>query len=341
MDVLFNIAYSMVYDVCQAIVAKTNPEGKWIDEYIIDSNEKNDSEYIRALLSKLPKVDERMYLFSNLEVKNSSFLSECYMRFIDEDGRDCTVEGFCEYLRNFDKIKSLMCKYYFGIETEDVKSISKLCYESSMGNNLKALLYEFLIFEDTYMDIIEQEIIHIAFSIQKFYEVRSDEVEKAQKKFNFGMFQKKIAELRKGDQWGKKLERVCVSFSIWNRYLILRKVKGKEGYLIIGTNYEKVLYKVSNEKIDLAVFGNAIGDPVRQKILKTVIENGELSVGEITKNIEGTPTTTLYHLDVLKKANVLKSRSSGRKVICWVNDVQIDLAIKALGLMRKGGEKDV
>lgn len=339
MDILFTTKYSKIYDVCQAIVAKTNPEGKWINEYIVDKNVEKDSKYIKKLLSKVSSIDDRMYLFSNLEIKSNSFLSECYLSFVHEDSDSCTIEGFCKYLRNFGKIMGMMCKYYFGIEAENEKVMLKLCYESEIDNSLKALMYEFLMFQDTYMETVEREIGQVAFSIQKLYEARNHELEQAQLGFEFEAFQKKIKELKNGDQWEESLERINISFSIWNRYLIMRNTRGKEGYLIIGIDYKGSLYKVSNEKLDLAVFGNAIGDSVRQKILKTVLENGELSVGEIIRNIGGTPTAILYHLDILKKANLIKSRSSGRKVLCWVNDKQIGLAIKALESMRKGGEQ--
>lgn len=339
MEVEFSSKFSLLYDTCQAIIVKTNPEGKWIDAYMSKENEKKDMGYIKNMISKIPGVDERVYLFSNLEVKKTSFLLDCYLGYLRETDGDCSVIDFCDYLGDHEKIREMLSQYYFGVESITVKEISQFCYKSELSSRLKSLIYEFLLFEDYFMGAVDKEVRYVSRAMQKIYDERAEEIEEAQKNFNMETFKQEIEELNMGDQWDEDVEKVYVSFSLWNPYVVFREKAYGDVWWILGTKYEKALPVINEEKIDLAVFGNALGDDVRQKILKAIIRNGELTVGEITKNIEGTPTTTLYHLDVLKKANIIKSRSSGRKVYCWLNEGELDLAIKAIDALKKANAK--
>ena len=48
----------------------------------------------------------------------------------------------------------------------------------------------------------------------------------------------------------------------------------------------------------------AMSDPVRRKIL-TLLKNGSMSAGEIAKNFDMTAATISYHLNILKKADLV------------------------------------
>lgn len=48
----------------------------------------------------------------------------------------------------------------------------------------------------------------------------------------------------------------------------------------------------------------AMSDPVRRKIL-TLLKNGSMSAGEIAENFDMTAATISYHLNILKKADLV------------------------------------
>ena len=48
----------------------------------------------------------------------------------------------------------------------------------------------------------------------------------------------------------------------------------------------------------------AMSDPARRKIL-TLLKNGSMSAGEIAENFDMTAATISYHLNVLKKADLV------------------------------------
>lgn len=56
--------------------------------------------------------------------------------------------------------------------------------------------------------------------------------------------------------------------------------------------------------LSFATTFKALSDPVRRDIL-TLLKNGSLSAGEIASHFEMTNATISYHLNILKKADVI------------------------------------
>ena len=61
-------------------------------------------------------------------------------------------------------------------------------------------------------------------------------------------------------------------------------------------------------------FFKAIGDPVRQKILLLLNENGEMPVKDLVLKLDLAQSTVSHHLGILKDAGIVKSREEGAQV---------------------------
>ncbi|MEX0920790.1 MAG: metalloregulator ArsR/SmtB family transcription factor [Candidatus Pacearchaeota archaeon] len=83
---------------------------------------------------------------------------------------------------------------------------------------------------------------------------------------------------------------------------------------------------MKNELIILKAFA----DETRLKIIEFLLD-GEKCVCEIFPHIKRTQSTTSIQLDILKKAGILDSRKSGRKVYYFIRDKKICDILKALG----------
>ena len=79
----------------------------------------------------------------------------------------------------------------------------------------------------------------------------------------------------------------------------------------------------------------ALSDPARREIL-TLLKNGRLSAGEIGKHFEMTGATISYHLNILKKADLVhESREKNfiyydlntsvvEEIMLWLRDLKGD-----------------
>ncbi len=63
---------------------------------------------------------------------------------------------------------------------------------------------------------------------------------------------------------------------------------------------------------------SALSDPNRQKILELLKEK-EMSVTEISENLNITMATLSHHLDILKRADLVSGRRNGQKIIYSLN----------------------
>lgn len=79
----------------------------------------------------------------------------------------------------------------------------------------------------------------------------------------------------------------------------------------------------------------ALSDPVRRKIL-TLLKNGSLSAGEIGSHFDMTGATISYHLNILKKADLIHetkyknyiyyelNTSIIEEIMMWLQDLKGD-----------------
>lgn len=62
----------------------------------------------------------------------------------------------------------------------------------------------------------------------------------------------------------------------------------------------------------------ALADPNRQAIIQS-LKKGELAVAAIAENLNITLATISHHLDILKRADLISSRRSGRQIFYSLN----------------------
>ncbi|RVU55526.1 autorepressor SdpR family transcription factor [Anaerosphaera multitolerans] len=79
----------------------------------------------------------------------------------------------------------------------------------------------------------------------------------------------------------------------------------------------------------------ALSDPVRREIL-TLLKDGRLTAGEIVENFNITAPTISYHLNILKKADLLRetkyknfiyyelNTSVVEEIMLWLSDLKGD-----------------
>ena len=118
-----------------------------------------------------------------------------------------------------------------------------------------------------------------------------------------------------------------ISFSLVNKYGIGRQFWADKVLYIRGIDYKNLSNETYESPISLTEFANVIGDRTRKSIIDWIIGNKEMSVRNIIRNINAAPLTVIYHLNILKKAKVLRNRSQGKKVIYWLNVRRYQLLI--------------
>ncbi len=78
-----------------------------------------------------------------------------------------------------------------------------------------------------------------------------------------------------------------------------------------------------DEGVAVSELFRLLGDPTRLRILSSLVEGGELSVGAITDVVETSQTTTSQGLRLLRNAGVVSSRRAGRTILYRLASPQV------------------
>lgn len=83
-----------------------------------------------------------------------------------------------------------------------------------------------------------------------------------------------------------------------------------------------------SELISYVNFLRALASEERLSILEAIEHEGEVSVNEIQKKFFMEQSTASHHLNILKKATILKCRKQGRNMFYHVNEKSLNETYK-------------
>ncbi len=84
----------------------------------------------------------------------------------------------------------------------------------------------------------------------------------------------------------------------------------------------------------------ALSDPVRRDILQ-LLKNGKMSAGDISSNFEITGASVSYHLNILKKADLILEEKKKNYIYYQMNaSVVEEIMIWLSGLGEENGQKN-
>jgi DNA-binding transcriptional ArsR family regulator len=82
---------------------------------------------------------------------------------------------------------------------------------------------------------------------------------------------------------------------------------------------------------DFDDFAKAMADETRQRIL-TLLQTGEMSVGELTEHFAVAQPTISHHLAVLRRAQLVSARHEGRQTFYHANpNCVVECCVEILG----------
>lgn len=87
--------------------------------------------------------------------------------------------------------------------------------------------------------------------------------------------------------------------------------------------------------VALDLFGNALSVRDRIDILDYIYKKGEVDIKDVEHEFNMSGTTAYYHLSMLIKGNLLKTRNSGRIVLYSVNKEYINIVNNKLSQYTK------
>lgn len=338
MNILHRRNLGFIYDVCQVITCKTAKRESWVEVFVKTGHESEDLRDLEQILARFDEVDPSLLLFGYRDRKKGSLIGNILIDYADEYAVKCDVSSFTQYLGNIERTKNYVSQYYLECDTcDDILKV--IAAEKKLALEIKSYLYEFFLFPEQFMKIVMDEINKIALSLQRFHSEKLEKLLECQENFDYRALEKENSPFAKNKKWEHGMKNCYVSFSLISKYACLRGRKEENGWMILGCEIQKSFAETIEQEIDIAAFGNAFGDKLRVKIVEEIVKNGEMTLADLAKKLGVVNTIAIYHLDILKKENLMLHRYQGRKVLYCLNTSQIEKGLAAIKTLCGGEEK--
>ena len=322
MKTFFNKNLGLLYDACQIVTCKTARHDTWIGKFVFPGSESEDFRFIENTVKSLKDISPKLLILGYRNRKQGSLLEQLLSEYISTCIDSLTLKGFIEYVTNENRLTQRIAEFFLDTDSADdaLRSISKSPYSA----DVKTYLYEYFIFPSKFSELIKSDLTTLIREIDGYYSDHIQDLEDCIGSYNYDAACSLISE-----SINRELDHYY-SFSLISKYASFCGSTNEQNWIIVGTEYSKVAKNEDFLSVDIASYGNAFGDKIRVKIMQLINDNGEMTLADLAKNINVVNTIAIYHIDILKKENLLLQRQVGRKVLYSLNRAQINKGLMKL-----------
>lgn len=311
--------------------------------FINYSKSSEDTGYYNTLLNDFPPISNELLLFFHLTEDKKTFMTKFFFEPYKEQfaSESYNISVVQEALSDHDSVLENLLKFYFKDMDESallecktsISAINKLIKESDYSGDIKSALYSFFIDPSPIIRRLSYELMEKEFALTQRYDNYAKRLSALKENFDFELL---CEGLKNGQQQKVDLtcfENIYISFCILNKNCIKSLFCENAAIAILGFDYiEQIDYLfIQNKLPELDVFGNAVSETNRIHVLNLILERGEITIKDLEQEFGLTGTNAYYHLSLMIKAGMLKTRNRGRTVLYSINKNYFQVLCDMLG----------
>ena len=269
----------------------------------------------------LPLISKELYPFFYLKDDERCFVLEHYYESnVDLFDGDYGFSILYKAMSNKETLKLNLIKYYFpqlnekeqSYCSEHIEAISEQIRKSEYSDSLKCLLLTFFVETDAIINILSEQLFSVNLWLKDIYEEKTTERNTFQENFEFEILKEHLNTLNIAVEKGRIWIIPCVldenCFKVYETKNIV--------VLIVGINYFNYVQHMLNREneINLNSFGTVLSEKNRIDILDLLLKKNEITIGDLEQDLRLTGTNAYYHLNIMIKAKVIKTRTHNKKV---------------------------
>lgn len=332
LEIVHETNVGFIYDVCQVIICKTSKRESWINSYVLNGREEKDIEIMDENLRHFSSIDRCWKMISILHPKKGRLITKLFAEFTKETVFDFDKTNFMEYITNPDILRPTVSDWYFEREDfSDRECFNQLQNMQDLDDEIRINLYEFFTAQDEYISRMRTSLQMLFDEMTAFFDIHHDLLTSRQNNFEYSQIKYEEKLFSNTSVWNQNIKESIVSFSLINRYIILRDefLNKRSGWILLGVDYDIEVEAIVNS-VRLNEFGHALSDTTRLNILKEIHLNGEKTLTDLSNKFNLVNAVMLYHLDILRNVRLLVQRHEGRRVYYWLNYSRLKQAIYKL-----------
>lgn len=329
-NVTFSKEPGMLFDLLSLFLLRFNKQ-YCLEHFTNPAKPATDSVYYNNLLKEFSPIEDDFRIFFEFPESKKSFFSTYY---IDPYIKDCFAGNYSfknlqQMLMNVDEVARNLAEFYFKDRAEqafengepNLNKIDRILQGSALKPGIQVGLYSFFIKPEVVLQKLVYALAAKNVELGIKYSDAENEIKHLQNTFNL---EKAAKTLKAGQQNSIDIlyfEKVAVSFVLKNKNCVRVDHGENSVNILLGIDYVDMIEYLSkqNESPDFELFGSAISEPNRIKILNYLLEEKEAPIKLIEQEFNLTGTNAYYHLSLMIKSGIVKTRNSGRMVLYSVN----------------------
>ncbi len=331
-----------IYDLFRLFVLNFNTELMRYEGSRISKTDSDAAEITKVLATFGPFSNDLLPFFC-IRDNNVSFMSLYYYgygRSADIINGSYTLETVLEEISDFEKVITNAFHFYFENITEDEIAacrqsplvLHRLIKDSQYSSEIKSSLYSLFLEPEATIQKLMDELLEKDKLLSQYYQKASEKLLELQANFDLEEVLTIMEQISSPKSDFHVYRQVQVSFSLFAWYLVYMRHHDEKLLLTLGSKYDIGFRELLSDRCmpELHMVGNALAEPNRIDILNLLLKKGEVTIRDIEQELGFSGTNAYYHLSLMIKANIIKSRSSGKPVYYSINRRCFDEICKQL-----------
>ena len=297
---------------------------------------REDTDFFNKLYNDVAPVSEEILPFFRLKEDGRSFITGYCFRSADR----VLCDGFTPLAALFEDkndLREKMLAYWFpagGIDLDSpdvMRQLNSALRASSYDDRLKSALFSFFIDTDTALERLSIELEQK----ERFIRTAAGYTIKTNDELSAAIDPAALTDDLSQSGYEADFshaDTVYVTFCHYAKNCIRILHFDNIPLILLGQDYADTLSYL-NEKNDvpqLDVFGNALAEKNRLDILNLILSRGEVSIRDVEQELNFSGTNAYYHLSLMIKSNMIKTRNRGKAVYYSINRRFFDSVIRVL-----------
>lgn len=282
------------------------------------------------LISLINPISDDLLPFFFCKERHLCFIIQCYFHpFKKTYLSSYSLSTVIDSLQKYDEVVENMLKFYFGNANQATLdeskhsciSASRLIKTSSYPADVKSALYNFFIEPEATIQKLCCELKEKEHVLADYYNEHLKERQQLQDQFDIDSVISGLSACGSGMEDFSKFQTAYISFCNCAYRTVRLTFHFDSVLMMLGTKYEETLSLIDLGKRapTLDSFGTIISEKNRIGILNLILRKGEVGIFDIEQELGISGTNAYYHLSMMNKANMLRTRNRGRIVLYSIN----------------------
>ena len=301
----------------------------------------DDISFYDGVMYEFSDISEDLFLFFYLRDNGKCFFTTCYYGPYQENFiSDYNLSFIQSLLWDEKSIVKKMIKYYFDkinwneldFYCNSITEMAKLIKNSDYDDRVKSHLYSFFINPAQFIEKLNQSLLSVDSLLMKYYERNIQTIIDTQNQINIDNLIKHFKNLENHKRNKDLFDDVYISICLLHKNCIYNFLNDSNIVILLGYDYINRIAFLKSQQMPIALeeIGNVLSEKNRIAILDIILKKKEIAIRDLESELNLSGTNAYYHISMMLKAHMIKSRNEGKVVLYSLNQNYFETVIKHL-----------